>query len=94
MTVGLRSQKLLLNGLPFQSSGHSPRKIVDQRVAETRAPAQTPRLLGLAGLLLELAVHLGQHQEQRVLLLARSAGVAPIVWSIQADIMSERSRTS
>ena len=44
-------------------------EIVDQRVVEPRAPAQPARFLGLAGLLLELAVHLGQHQEQRVLLL-------------------------
>ena len=44
-------------------------EIVDQRIAEARAPAQAARFLGLAGLLLELAVHLGQHEEQRVLLL-------------------------
>ena len=44
-------------------------EIVDQRVVEAGRPAQPARFLGLAGLLLELAVHLGQHQEQRVLLL-------------------------
>ena len=44
-------------------------EIVDQRVVDTGRPAQLARLFGLARLLLELAVHLGQHQEQRVLLL-------------------------
>ncbi len=69
-------------------------EIVDQRVVEAGRPAQLARLLGLARLLLELAVHLGQHQEQRVLLLGAVGRVAPIVWSIHAVIMSERSRTS
>ena len=44
-------------------------EVVDQRVVEAGRPAQLARFLGLARLLLELAVHLGQHQEQRVLLL-------------------------
>ena len=50
-------------GRPFAA------EVVDQRVVEPRRPAQLAQLLGLARLLLELAVHLGQHQEQRVLLL-------------------------
>ena len=69
MTVGLLQPEGVVERLAVPVGRPLAAEVVDQRVVEPGRPAQLARFLGLARLLLELAVHLGQHQEQRVLLL-------------------------
>src|SRR4029453_16172920 len=94
MTVGFLSQKVLSNGLLSQLAGHSPRKLLISELlsrADQRSFLDSSVLPAFCSNSRSILV---STRNSAFFCLARSAGVAPIVWSIQADIMSERSRTS
>src|SRR5215207_177102 len=94
MTVGLRNQKVLSNGLLSQLAGHSPRKLLTSELL-SRADQRNLRDSSVSPAFCSNSRSiLVSTRNSAFFCLARSAGVAPIVWSIQADIMSERSRTS